>query len=1047
MRALACLLAYLLLTAGCQSLLGIEPFNREPIPSGMLQISPQHLNLGAALINKPPTEPFTFVISNVSEAPSPKLGAYLVGPSAEQLTVVGGTCAGKALSPGTSCTIAVQLTPTVPAPIEASLIISGGSRGGVQAELQAIAYEAGTLSVTPDEYDFGIVALDAATGITQLTVRNPASTTPSGLITARIVGSGSHGFAMVINECSTQNLNERSLCRIGLRYAGFDEAPRRASLVIASERAGTAIVSLTGTAAPARGLSSTPSLLEFSASIGTTSAEQSVVVTNISDHHLSALTANTSSAQYKVTASTCTAGLDAAASCVVKVAFVPDAASPSLGAQLVLQSGDNFASIPLSGHGQGRPKLEVESTSVRMPSALINNGSESKIRLQVWNSGEGTLAPVTAKISNTAAFSWDNGQIRFHPPSSNFHSAILTLSSGSDTQEITLSGYGFTPVPGLSFNETSMINFQDTNIGINDEFTTSLINNTDSEIHDIDIQSPSNPSFSIEATTCGSTLTARATCLIKVKFAPSVVGLHTADLSVRGKDVFTSRGLAGYGVTAINVQATSGQFSVTGLCAPGASCQVITSVPRLAVVPHSTLQGTFLGWTNDGCNGTGPCVLSTHLLDQGSFVLPFQATRSVELTKTGPGELLVISDRGGIVCGPLCTAYLPDGSTTVTAIGGDQTVAGWSGCTSNGATCKSTVTDGNSITIRTNTPISALNNSPEEDLGTAVAVGSTGIIYATGIERLENGDRDQWIMQLTENGSVTGSARAARSNLPFADEGRDLLIRGGGDLPLSCGMTSAASGEEQPSLLEWIFPPGGGVVQSRALDRPLDSESRPCTKVAEHPSGSVYALSQPDAGETTFHQWGASGRIAWSSPTAGEWATLTVSNGRVYALGVNNGDLTWGTVNASSGASIERTRETPVRETAVDLASTPSGALIALAIEDDKNGGSNVRVIEVAREGFTELRTAVYDSGPDSVDVATSLAVDPSGNVIIAGSSDGRAWLRKLNPTLELVWMRSVAGEGAVARDVTTDTFGNVIFVGDEVRGGQRDAFVRKIGP
>jgi hypothetical protein len=136
-----------------------------------------------------------------------------------------------------------------------------------------------------------------------------------------------------------------------------------------------------------------------------------------------------------------------------------------------------------------------------------------------------------------------------------------------------------------------------------------------------------------------------------------------------------------------------------------------------------------------------------------------------------------------------------------------------------------------------------------------------------------------------------------------------------------------------------------------------------------------------------------------------------------------------------------------VNETAVDVALTPAGTLMILAQEDVPMRGTNVLLVEMSADGTTEMRKASYDSGPDSADVAISVAVDAAGQVIVLGSSNGALWLRKYSPTLDLLWMRPVTGVSPAARRIVVDAQGNVIMVGDELVSGQRDAFVRKLGP
>jgi len=86
------------------------------------------------------------------------------------------------------------------------------------------------------------------------------------------------------------------------------------------------------------------------------------------------------------------------------------------------------------------------------------------------------------------------------------------------------------------------------------------------------------------------------------------------------------------------------------------------------------------------------------------------------------------------------------------------------------------------------------------------------------------------------------------------------------------------------------------------------------------------------------------------------------------------------------------------------------------------------------------------DSGPDSVDVGISLTVDAAGQILVLGSTNGSPWIRKYGPALDFYWMHAVTGVNPVARRIVADAQGNIVLVGDEQVGSQRDAFVRKLG-
>ena len=160
------------------------------------------------------------------------------------------------------------------------------------------------------------------------------------------------------------------------------------------------------TTAPVGTLSAGVSALTFAATVGQTSASQTVTITNSGNATtgLQAFTLTGANAtDYTMTATTCAVGqgLSAGASCTITLTFTP-AAAGSRTATLNVPGGNNTLTIALNGTGASIASVSVTPASLTFSSTPINQTSSSQT-ITVTNSG-GTAATVgTPAISGPNA--------------------------------------------------------------------------------------------------------------------------------------------------------------------------------------------------------------------------------------------------------------------------------------------------------------------------------------------------------------------------------------------------------------------------------------------------------------------------------------------------------------------------------------------------------------------------------------------------------------------------------------------------------------------
>ena len=91
---------------------------------------------------------------------------------------------------------------------------------------------------------------------------------------------------------------------------------------------------------------------------------------------------------------------------------------------------------------------------------------------------------------------------------------------------------------------------------------------------------------------------------------------------------------------------------------------------------------TFIGWTGEGCSGTGPCVvlMTANRSVSAAFIMVIPSV-ALTVTVTGPGAGTVTSTPVGISCSSTCTVPFPSGTLVTLAVApaGGSTFGGWSG--------------------------------------------------------------------------------------------------------------------------------------------------------------------------------------------------------------------------------------------------------------------------------------------------------------------------------------------------------------------------------
>ena len=284
----------------------------------------------------------------------------------------------------------------------------------------------------------------------------------------------------------------------------------------------------------------TPTSLAFgNQAVGTQSAPQAVTLTNTGSQTLTFTTieATTNFSQ----GGNCAPSVAPGASCTIYVDFGPLSTGPLFGALLF---GDNAPDSPqvvyLSGTGTSTAILTVTPASLAFGNQAINQASAAKT---VTLTNTGTVSVTINSITASANFAISSNPcgatlaagkkctvgVTFTPAALGAVTGTLTFNdnAANNPQAVPLSGAGVTPATLTPATATYASQAEGTTSAAK---TFTLTNNQTVALTGIVISTTGD--FAVSATTCTTSLAAKAKCTISVTFTPAAPGTLTGQLSV-----------------------------------------------------------------------------------------------------------------------------------------------------------------------------------------------------------------------------------------------------------------------------------------------------------------------------------------------------------------------------------------------------------------------------------------------------------------------------------------------------------------------------------
>ncbi len=326
-------------------------------------------------------------------------------------------------------------------------------------------------------------------------------------------------------------------------------------------------------APPPSAISFSPPTLTFSQNAGTTSAPQTITITNFGGRPLNGL--NLSASDGFSETNNCPAVLPGGSNCTVSVTFTPPAAGSLTGTLNVSDDSGNLGSLQLvTLNGTGTtPTASVTPTTLSFSSRVVGTTSTKTITLQ--SSGTGPLQ-VTSIVA-TAPFSQTNNcsgsmapaatctiQVTFAPTVVGSVSGTVTITDNAGTQNVALAGTGSPPV---SLSSTSL-SFGTLAVGSTSPAKTVTVTNRLNVALSVTSITVSGP-FAVASNTCGASVAAGASCQVGVTFIPAALGpasgvLTFADSAMTSPQTVSLTGTGSAPVTLSTSSLSFGTVAVGG---------------------------------------------------------------------------------------------------------------------------------------------------------------------------------------------------------------------------------------------------------------------------------------------------------------------------------------------------------------------------------------------------------------------------------------------------------------------------------------------------
>jgi hypothetical protein len=629
--------------------------------SGSISLTPTSMTFASQSVGTV-SNAQSVTVSNTGNSTITINSISIVGPNAGDFSQTNGCASSLAVS--TSCTIVVKFTPSAFGTRTATVSISDNLQSSPdQASLTGTG-SAAAVSLSAGALTFATQNLGQTSAAQTVTLTNTGNANLA-ITSLGTTGADPSDFA-VTNTCGS-SVAAGGTCTISVTFTPVAVGTRTASVTIADNAGGSPqTVSLSGSSVgPIAGLSTT-SLTFSSQTVATTSAAQTLTLSNTGN---AALTINSiaftgaNPGDFAQT-STCGSSLAASSSCTISVTFTPTAVGSRAASLTITDNNNNVAgstqSVSLSGTSTGATvSLSATNIAFGNQSDGVVSASQS---VTLTNTGNVTLtftSSITVTGTNATDFTQTNTcgtsvaangtctiSVTFKPSLVGAESAAVTLTDNApgSPQSLALAGTGTGPVVSLS---PTSLTFSSTNVNAqNPTPQTVTVNNTGTGTLTINtvMVTGTNPASYAQTNTCGTPVAAGGNCTITVTFMPAAEGSLPATLTITDNAANSPQmvSLAGTGSAPIASVPPSLTFSTSP--AVGTSATQTVTLSNNGNAPLTFTTAPLTGANPGDYSQTNTCA--------GSVAASSSCALSVTFTPAAPGTrtaTLTITDNSNNV--------------------------------------------------------------------------------------------------------------------------------------------------------------------------------------------------------------------------------------------------------------------------------------------------------------------------------------------------------------------------------------------------------------
>jgi hypothetical protein len=611
------------------------------ISQGQLSITPNAHAFGTVVVGSAVAA--TAQVKNTGQEGVSITGFNLAAPFSQT-----NTCPS-VLVGGAACNVTVMYAPASTGSHSGALTVTSADpavTGVFSASATSVA-QTTNLTMSSNTKDFGSTDVGGAGAIATLTITN------SGNSPATVNGIGIAGTEFnQSNDCGGA-LAPNASCTISLVFYPAAYGARSSNLSVYEQASGTLYsVALTGSGNAAVMSASTAAASFGPAIANFSSSTNQVTVHNTGNLALNGLSLSTSTSDYAIESSTCTATLAAGSNCVVTLKFAPTAAGARSGTFNAFSTNGGAVAVALSGSGTAQaPAASASVTSLAFGNEPVDGSSAPKSvvftntgNVPVSLGGVSVVSGVThyALTSNCpaalAVAATCSASVTFTPRAAGAVNGTVRATFSSGAVDISLSGTG---TLGEATVSPTTVSFPDQQVASTSTAKTITVTNSGNRKLTMTGVSVMVGSVNFAQSNNCLEIAPAATCTVNVTFTPSVSGPLSATLALvhDGVNGTTTVDLAGVGRSQSAVLAAP-TFATTsvGSSSTGAAVLSNTGIGPLTVSAPTigSVSGAGYAFVSSTC-GTTVAVgasCSTTIRFSPTSTAPTSGTLNVV---TGPG--------------------------------------------------------------------------------------------------------------------------------------------------------------------------------------------------------------------------------------------------------------------------------------------------------------------------------------------------------------------------------------------------------------------------